>query len=131
LFGPDHPAVAIDEINLGLFLCDTRQTAEGLALTTDAVRILSNVLQPGQWEIGAAQSAYGLCLGRAGRFPEGEQVLLEALLITEAALGPDHARVGIVRTRLAEMYEAWGKPEEAAQYRSDSIGKQNPNPQGF
>ena len=120
LLGPDHPSVAVDEINLGLRLCEGDQASEGLVLTSDAVRIFRATLEPGQWEMGAARSAYGQCLGRNGRFAEGERELLEALQTVEAALGPDHPRNEGIRSRLAELYEAWGRPAEAARYRPES-----------
>ena len=117
LLGPDHPSVAVDEINLGLLLCDADQTAEGVTLTSDAVRILGGVLEAGQWEMGAARSAYGQCLGQTGRFAEGERELVAALETVETALGPDHSRVGQIRARLAELYDAWGRPERARRIR--------------
>jgi serine/threonine protein kinase/tetratricopeptide (TPR) repeat protein len=116
--GPDHPSVAVDKINLGLLLCDADRGAEGLAMTGDAVRILREVLEPGQWEVGAARSAQGHCLGQVGRFAEGERELLAALETVTTALGPDHSRIERIHQRLVELYEAWGRPEEAARYRS-------------
>jgi serine/threonine protein kinase/tetratricopeptide (TPR) repeat protein len=125
LLGPDHPTVGVDKLNLGVLLCDAEQAPEGLALTSDAVRILGAVLEPGQWEMGAARSAQGHCLGRTGRYAEGERELLAALQIVEAALGPDHPRNDRIRFRLVELYEAWGRPEEAARYRT-GLGKPQP-----
>ncbi|MGW8267717.1 MAG: tetratricopeptide repeat protein, partial [Longimicrobiales bacterium] len=66
-----------------------------------------------QWEMGAARSAHGHCLGRVGRFAEGETELLAALQTVEAALGTDHPRNERIRSRLAELYRAWGRPDEA------------------
>jgi non-specific serine/threonine protein kinase/serine/threonine-protein kinase len=120
LLGPDHPSVAVDEINLGLLLCGGDKASAGVALTSDAVRIFRANLEPDQWEMGAARSAHGHCLGRNGRFAEGERELLEALRVVEAALGPDHPRNEAIRSRLAVLYEAWGRPAEAARYRSGS-----------
>lgn len=111
--GPDHPSVAVDMINLGLHLCDTDQAEEGVALTRESVSILGAILEPGQWELGAARSALGHCLGRTGRFAEGERELLAALQTVEASLGPDHPRNESIRGRLSDLYRAWGKPEEA------------------
>ena len=57
--------------------------------------------------MAAARSAHGHCLGAVGHSDEGEQKLLAALTITEAALGPEHPRVGGgVRNRLAQLYDA-------------------------
>ena len=109
--------MAVDKINLGLLLCDAGGASEGVAQTADAMRILGAALEPGQWELGAARSAHGHCLGKMERFPEGERELIAALETVEAALGPDHPRVAKIRGRLRELYEAWGRPEDAARYR--------------
>jgi hypothetical protein len=35
-----------------------------------------------------------------------------------AAFGADHSRVERVRERMAELYDAWGKPDKARELRS-------------
>jgi len=117
LMGPDHPVVGVDKINLGLLLCDADQPAEGLTLVTEAMGVFERFYDREQWEMGAALSARGHCLGRVGRFSEGEQDLLAALETAEEALGPGHERVQKVRERLVQLYEAWNRPDQAARYR--------------
>jgi len=118
-FGSGHPNVALDKLNLGTHYCDTGRPEMGVDLTADALRVLRATLDSGQFEIGVAGSAYGMCLGRMGRFTEGERELLEALRIVAEALGPDHARLHRIRVRLADLYDAWGNPEQAERYRRD------------
>ena len=48
-----------------------------------------------------------------GRYAEAEADLTEALACLEAALGPDHQRTVETVTRLAKLYDAWGKAKTA------------------
>ncbi|MHC4219467.1 MAG: tetratricopeptide repeat protein, partial [Planctomycetota bacterium] len=57
------------------------------------------------------------CLTKLNRFVEAEPMLQEALRRVESEHGRDHARTKTVRTHLAALYEAWGKPDQAQQYR--------------
>jgi tetratricopeptide (TPR) repeat protein/tRNA A-37 threonylcarbamoyl transferase component Bud32 len=67
--------------------------------------------------ITAARIELAKCLAGLGRFTEAEPMLQESLRRIEAEFGPDHARTKAVRARVAALYEAWGKPDEARQYR--------------
>ncbi|MHC4970109.1 MAG: serine/threonine-protein kinase [Planctomycetota bacterium] len=64
-----------------------------------------------------AQIDLAQCLGALGRVEEAEPLLEEGLGRVEAGFGPDHARTKAVRGRIAALYEAWGKPDRARQYR--------------
>ncbi|MHC5005991.1 MAG: serine/threonine-protein kinase [Planctomycetota bacterium] len=67
--------------------------------------------------ITMAQIEQAGCLKELGRFEEAEPLLLVGLRRVEAEHGPDHGQTNSVRARLAALYEAWGKPDEAQQYR--------------
>jgi tetratricopeptide (TPR) repeat protein/tRNA A-37 threonylcarbamoyl transferase component Bud32 len=67
--------------------------------------------------ITMAQVERARCLKKLGRFEEAEPLLLVGLRRIEAEHGPDHAQTNAVRDRLAALYEAWGKPDEAQPYR--------------
>ncbi len=45
-------------------------------------------------------------------------MLLKAHRVLEPALGDSHDRTTKVVEFLAALYEAWGKPEQAAEYRA-------------
>jgi tetratricopeptide (TPR) repeat protein len=64
-----------------------------------------------------AQIERARCLEELGRFEEAEPLLLVGLRRVEAEHGPNHAQTNAVRDRLAALYEAWGKPDEAQPYR--------------
>jgi serine/threonine-protein kinase len=115
--GEGSPWIAIDRNNLARYLCQSGQSEEGTREAEMAVRALEAALQPGQYEIGVVRSVYGMCLGALGRFEEGERELLAALQTVVDAMGSDHPRVPVIRSRLADLYDAWGRPDRAAEYR--------------
>jgi hypothetical protein len=53
-----------------------------------------------------------------GRFAEAEGLLLEAHRIYIESVGEDHERTLETIQHLAELYDAWGKPGKAAEYRA-------------
>ena len=60
----------------------------------------------------------GECLAAQSRFEEAETLLLESHAAINKAMGANDPRVQRAKTRLQKLYEAWGKPEQAAAYRS-------------
>ncbi len=68
---------------------------------------------------------YGRTLLGLGRHVDAEAVLLEAHGIFEAGLGALHERTLDTVTRLADLYDAWGKPEQAAEWRAKLPAEQD------
>ncbi len=52
------------------------------------------------------------------RFDDAESVLLEAHGILQTTLGDENEQTTRVVGYLADLYDAWGKPEKAAEYRA-------------
>ena len=63
-----------------------------------------------------AKSLLGACLTAQGKYPEAEKMLLDAWAAqTKAGLagrGP-----GRTHQRILDLYEAWGRPDEAEAFR--------------
>jgi hypothetical protein len=72
----------------------------------------------GHWRIAEAKAGLGHCLLRARRFDEAEPLLREGYegLRASKEAAPEDARTA--RTHLVELYESWGRPEQAARYRA-------------
>jgi len=129
-FGTDHQLVGIYSINLASALLARKDPAAAEPLLREGVRIRS--LSPGlvplrrrtlpedDWSIGAAKSLLGSTLAALGRHAEAEAVLLEARRDLEAQPGLPDRDVRATNTRLVELYEAWGRPDRAAEYRARS-----------
>jgi hypothetical protein len=57
------------------------------------------------------------CLLEAGRLAEAEPLLLESYPVLADSLGTDYPDTVAARQALIKLYTAWGKPEQAAQFR--------------
>ncbi|MBV6522449.1 MAG: Serine/threonine-protein kinase PknD [Gemmatimonadaceae bacterium] len=110
------PLVAGLRRGLAAGLCATGKVAEGDSLarnTMAAIPADSVVSLP--WRV---RSAVGLCATRAARYAEAEPLLLESEARL-AAIGPSVASEREAAMKwLVDLYEAWGRPDEAQRWRS-------------
>ena len=70
------------------------------------------------WTIGGIKSLLGASLIALGRFDEAETVLLDARRDLDALARPPRGDLDATIRRLVQLYEAWGKHETAATYRT-------------
>jgi tetratricopeptide (TPR) repeat protein len=112
--GNDHPQVASTlTVQANLFVA-RKQYKQALDGTTEALRILALSLPDDHWLVAMARNVQGAALSGLGRYPEAEKLLLSSLPGLTGSPIADLPQRG--RARLAEMYKAWGKPEEAEKY---------------
>lgn len=60
----------------------------------------------------------GECLIAQGRYNEAEPLLTESYTALNSSLGQSNSGTLEAKRRLVSLYEAWNKPEQAAQYRA-------------
>ena len=118
LSGNKHQNVAWCLNNLGLILQGRGDYEGAEQYHAESVLVFRQAVAPNHWGLGNAQSNYGAVLTRLNRFGEAEGVLLAAYPMLEAAMGKEHERTQKAIRRLIDLYEAWGKPEQAAEYRA-------------
>ena len=68
-------------------------------------------------------SKYGICLIKLWKFAEAEKQLLIALPTLRDTAGDKDKMTPRAIRRLVELYQEWGKPDQAAKYRSLLIDK--------
>jgi len=68
------------------------------------------------WGLHYAKSHLAWCLVRLHRFEEAEPMLMAAYAKMGEQIGPDDSQTREVARRLAELYEAWGKPDLHEKY---------------
>ncbi len=61
---------------------------------------------------------HGVCLAGLGRYAEAEASLLEGHELIERGFGVEHARTVEAIRALIDLYDAWGKPDKAAEWRA-------------
>ncbi len=84
-------------------------------------RQLETILAEGgaeDFDTGCLRGELGKCLTRMARYPEAEEQLLEAHRVLHTAVGDDHMRTIRAVRALVDLYDAWDKPDQAAQWRA-------------
>ncbi|MFO0970513.1 MAG: tetratricopeptide repeat protein [Gemmataceae bacterium] len=75
------------------------------------------ILAQGDWLRPELASRYGDCLRRRGKYADAEPLLVAAASDVAKAIAPPPWSVPAARRRVADLYDAWGKPAEAAKWR--------------
>ncbi|MEX2149256.1 MAG: toll/interleukin-1 receptor domain-containing protein [Steroidobacteraceae bacterium] len=112
--GNEHPQVASTLSVQANLLIARESHAEALEAATEALRILTLSLPDDHWQVAMAKNAQGAALTGLGQYRDAEKLLLASLPALAGSPIPDLPQHG--RARLAKLYAAWGKPEEAAKY---------------
>ncbi len=116
--GDEHPDTLVAIGNLGDLYTKQGRLREAEALLVPAVGAARRVLPPGHVVTALTLTNYARFLAAAARYEEAEPVLLEAHSILDGAVGSAHRFTRRAVDSLAALYEAWGKPDEAARWRS-------------
>jgi serine/threonine-protein kinase len=118
--GPQFINFATALMVQGLICGQTGRIDEAEKLLREAVRIRAEHMPETHFLRAAANGALGEFLTAQSRFQEAEPFLVssyEALKKSQAANSPRTRRA---RQRLANLYDAWNKPEQAAPFRGES-----------
>jgi serine/threonine protein kinase/tetratricopeptide (TPR) repeat protein len=117
---PDHLHLIVTIEALANNYNYQRQFAKALPLAREASDSYRRTLGPESWRIFSNGRVLGVALTGLGRYPEAEQVLLESHRKLVELRGPTQRTTLLTATRLAELYEAWGKPGQAKEWRARS-----------
>jgi len=113
--GPEHPLVAGALTVKANLMLATRNYEAARMLAAEAQRILALSLPRDAWQIAFAMNAEGAAQEKLGKYEEAERLLLASRDGLDKAPLPGLPEQG--RVRLVELYNAWGKPEQAAKFR--------------
>jgi eukaryotic-like serine/threonine-protein kinase len=92
--------------------------ADAVELSRQTVELARKAKLNDDWQLAIYRLDHGRYLTRMRQFPQAEKQLLESLASFKTVLGPDHQLSRKVTQLLVELYEAWGKPVQAAEYRT-------------
>ena len=119
VLGPQNAGVASGSQFLAELLARTGRPREALPLAQQAVETLARELSEHHWRTAMARSVLGDCLIRLKRFAEAEPLLISSLETLEHTRGNGAERQArITRERIVHLYEAWGRPKQAAAWRA-------------
>jgi tetratricopeptide (TPR) repeat protein/tRNA A-37 threonylcarbamoyl transferase component Bud32 len=118
-YGPDHVDVASTHRTLGLTLWALKRGEEAEAELRTAHRIAEAAYEEGTLGLAGYQNYLGRVLGHRGKHAEAESLLIASYDAHVAAHGVDSEITAGAAEGLIELYEAWGRPDEAARYRPE------------
>jgi len=124
LFGADHPDVATSLHNLAvLYFAQGNQAACEKALR-ESLDIFRRVYGLAHMDPLTVVDSLVSVLGGQSRLDEAEQLLLETFDAVRDSSAIENSRKQALARRLAALYQAWGKPDKAAEWTStaDRLG---------
>jgi serine/threonine-protein kinase len=113
-----HPNIAGSLTWLGKLLTDRGNAQAGEPLLREALEIRRRTLAAGDWQTAETESLLGACLAARQRYDEAEPLLVASYATLKARRGDQDRRTRRALQYLVDLYQAWGKPEKAAQYRT-------------
>ncbi|MBU0637753.1 MAG: serine/threonine-protein kinase [Planctomycetes bacterium] len=116
--GPENRTTLAAANNLASLQVDLGRAAEAETLYLELLKTARRILPEGHYLIRVFERNYGACLTALGRYQAAEMLLVGSYESLAASLGPTHEHTHKTLTKLIELYEAWGKPEQAAHYRA-------------
>ena len=116
--GEKHPYVASRMNNLAAALVRKGDYRSAADLFRKSLVIQRKTFPEKSWQIATTKLLLGGCIQEEKRYPEAESLMLEAFPIIKDSYGLGHARTQAAIKRLVSLYDAWGKPEKATDYRS-------------
>jgi len=103
---------------LGEVLTDEGRAERAEGSLREALQIVRKAFPQRHPEIAETESAFAACLIGLRKYSEAESLLLESYPILRFTRSDRYPETQRARRHLVELYEAWGKPEKAAPYRT-------------
>ena len=113
--GRRYLANALD--TLGRALLAKGKPAEAEPLLQEALDTYAKNPRADDWDAANAQSLLGECLASRGRREEAEPLLLAAYHSLQGNPSTPPQRTRQALRRIIQLYEAWPKPKQAAEWR--------------
>ena len=120
-FSPDDPILAASLASLGSNLLQQRKYAEAEPILRECLSIREAKLAD-DWSRFNAESLLGDSLLGQKKYAEAEPLLLsgyQGMKAREAKIpAAGKVRLKVASARVVALYDAWGKPEKAAEWRT-------------
>ncbi|HEX5052520.1 MAG TPA: tetratricopeptide repeat protein [Planctomycetota bacterium] len=108
--------VVITGQNLTAAIRRQGRTGEAEAHARGVLELAEKCLPPDHWLLGVVRKEHGACLRELGRLDEAEAALLSGERLLEAKVGPNDLRTQKAIAELVLLYEAWQRPQQAAEW---------------
>jgi non-specific serine/threonine protein kinase/serine/threonine-protein kinase len=114
----DHDQTATTLLRLASLLCQTQRFEEALPLAQDALGIYTRALSASDWRVADAKSVLGEAMTGLLRYREAEPLVIAGEAGIVSSSEPSVAWKRRATERVVDLYEAWGKPDRAREWRA-------------
>jgi serine/threonine protein kinase/tetratricopeptide (TPR) repeat protein len=118
IFGENNPSVAGDIQMLGGVLKRQKKLKEAESAFRKALQIKLKHFPSDHWQVATTKNLLGDCLMDEEDYTAAEPLLIESAGIIMKQFGGSHERTQAATTRVVTLYERWGKPTQAAEWRA-------------
>jgi serine/threonine protein kinase/tetratricopeptide (TPR) repeat protein len=120
LYGDDHASTAKAMRVLGSLLLANGHADQAEPILRESVAIFKRLGLPEheEWWAAEAENTLGCCLTALQHFDQAEPLLLESYQALSAARGESYRGTRAALERLVNLYETWGRPEQASAWRA-------------
>ncbi|UCE61337.1 MAG: serine/threonine protein kinase [Phycisphaerales bacterium] len=130
VLGERHRATLASLSGLGRLYESQEQYEKADPLYAAAVAGARSSTPGGHWHLGVHLSRYGRMATKLERYGEAEDALFESYGVLESALGAENERTIETVQYIVDLYEGWGKPDKAAEWRQklppESLREEDP-----
>ena len=103
---------------MGRLFLSTGKSHDALPMLREAIEIERRAWPEGHADIADAETLLGENLMMLGEFEEAEPFLLRSYPVIREQRGARHRQTQRALRRIIELYDAWGKPGQADEYRA-------------
>jgi eukaryotic-like serine/threonine-protein kinase len=116
---PDtHPSIAASLQTLGRCEDKLGDTTNGRRALEESLALRRKNLPADSWLIGSGEGFLSEHYIFVKQYAKAETLSLDTYAIMLHALGPDHPKTQTAIQRLVGLYDAWGRPAKAAEFRA-------------
>jgi eukaryotic-like serine/threonine-protein kinase len=113
-----HPTTAEALVNLGTMLNEQLRFREARPLLEEGLETRRTSLPPQHWRVAQAESHLGESLRGLRQYAAAEPLLVRGCTGVLGSTEPSERAKRMAVERVVALYEAWGKPEKAKEWRA-------------
>jgi tetratricopeptide (TPR) repeat protein len=118
LLGEEHPHVSNSLLGLGSLFMDKGEPSRAELLLRRSLELRRTAAPVNELRIANAENMLGGCLTALGEFEEAESLLVRSYPVIESSTRPSAAQKQEALERVIELYERWGKVDQAEAHRN-------------
>ena len=116
--GTEHPSTLLLLNNLATLQVELGRAQDAEVLYTELLETAQQTLTEDHWMTLVFKRNYGKCLTALHQYERAEALLLHSYEGLKQTLSAEHEHTHKTLKIIVELYEAWGKSDQAAEYRA-------------